>query len=78
MANFRLWVDKTYKDGQRMDFFRSFVEGKKVLHVGFVDWPKTRPEKNLHRQAKPHAIAEIGTKMHFWRSYDATRTPDSR
>jgi hypothetical protein len=54
MANFRLWIDKTYKDGQRMDFFKSFTEGKKVLHVGFVDWPKTRPEKNLHLALYPY------------------------
>ena len=44
MANFRLWVDKTYKDGQRMDFFKSFTEGKKVLHVGLIG-PKPDQKK---------------------------------
>ena len=48
MSNFRLYVDKTYLNSDRLDFFRPYLKDKKVLHVGCNDWPKTRPEKNLH------------------------------
>jgi len=48
MSNFKLWVDKTFRDKPRLDFLLPLVKDKKVLHVGFVDYPKTRPEKNLH------------------------------
>jgi len=54
MSNFKLWVDKTFKERSRLDFLIPLVQGKKVLHVGFVDYPKTRPEKNLHLTLSPY------------------------
>lgn len=52
---FREYVDQSFRHhrSDRIDFFRPFIDGKKVLHVGFVDWPKTRVEKNLHLQISP-------------------------
>jgi len=46
-------VDKTYLNSDRIEFYRPYVENKKVLHVGFVDWPKPRPHKSLHLQLAP-------------------------
>ena len=49
----RLTVDTTYKTRNRLEFLEPLLTGKKVLHVGFVDWPKTRPSKNLHLLIAP-------------------------
>lgn len=38
----------------RMDLFKKFIENKKVLHVGFVDWPITNPNKSLHLNLKDY------------------------
>ena len=46
-------VDKTFKNGDRIDFFKPFIEGKNVLHIGYADWPKTRVHKNLHLKISP-------------------------
>jgi mannosyltransferase OCH1-like enzyme len=32
----------------RFEVFRSFCEGKRVLHVGCADWPITNPKTSLH------------------------------
>ena len=53
MAKQYVKIDSEYNDKDRIDFFRKFVEGKKVLHVGFVDYPKPRPWKSLHLQLSP-------------------------
>jgi hypothetical protein len=44
----RLDVDKTFLNSKRIEFFKKFIENKKVLHVGFVDWPVTNLKNNLH------------------------------
>jgi hypothetical protein len=41
-------VDIAFQELSRLDFLKSLVAGLKVLHVGFVDYPITKPKKNLH------------------------------
>jgi len=41
-------VDTSYQEISRLDFLKSLVKDLKVLHVGFVDYPITKPKKNLH------------------------------
>lgn len=41
-------VDYSLKDLDRLAFIGPAVLGKKVLHVGFVDWPITDPGNSLH------------------------------
>ena len=48
-------VDKTYRDKSRLDFFLPLIQNKKVLHVGFVDWPITKPKNSLHLWLSQHA-----------------------
>lgn len=60
----RLTVDQTYKDQDRLVFFRPYVENKKVLHVGFVDWPITRTHKNLHLNIAPWCRRLDGIDIH--------------
>lgn len=38
----------------RVDLFVKFIQGKKVLHVGFVDWPITDPNSSLHLTLKDY------------------------
>ncbi len=37
----------------RTTVFRSLLEGKRVLHVGYADWPITDPTSNLHVSLDP-------------------------
>ncbi|WP_308388912.1 hypothetical protein [Acidithiobacillus sp. AMEEHan] len=37
-----------YKNRNRFEVFREFCHGKRVLHVGFADWPITDINNNLH------------------------------
>jgi hypothetical protein len=53
MAKQNVKVDSQFNDKPRIEFFRKFTEGKKVLHVGFVDYPKPRPWKSLHLDLAP-------------------------
>jgi len=46
-------VDKTFLNLKRIDFFKKFIQNKKVLHVGFVDWPVTNLKNNLHLRISP-------------------------
>jgi hypothetical protein len=41
-------VDTSSQELSRLDFLKLLVTGLKVLHVGFVDYPITKPKKNLH------------------------------
>jgi hypothetical protein len=41
-------VDSSSQDVSRLDFLTPLVTDLKVLHVGFVDYPITKPKKNLH------------------------------
>lgn len=43
-----LKVDSSNKHKSRHDFIKDLVKNKKVLHVGFVDYPITKPKKSLH------------------------------
>lgn len=43
-----LKVDGSNKDKSRHDFIKELVKNKKVLHIGFVDYPITKPKKSLH------------------------------
>jgi len=38
----------------RMEVFKPLCEGKRVLHVGCVDWPITNLRNSLHLQLDPH------------------------
>jgi len=60
----RLQVDQTYKNGSRLDFFRPYLQDKQVLHVGFVDWPVTRTNKNLHLAIAPWCAKLDGIDIH--------------
>jgi len=47
-------VDITRTKLSRLKFISNNVKGKKVLHVGFVDWPITNSKKNnLHLSIAP-------------------------
>ena len=60
----RLNVDQTYRYGDRLDFFRPYLENKRVLHVGFVDWPITRKHKSLHLTIAPWCAKLDGIDVH--------------
>jgi hypothetical protein len=46
-------VDSSSQDLSRLDFLTPLVTDLKVLHVGFVDYPITKPKKNLHLRIAP-------------------------
>jgi hypothetical protein len=49
-----LSVDQTHRHSSRLGFFQPLLMGKKVLHVGFVDWPKKiSADKTLHLVIAP-------------------------
>ena len=48
MLSQNLKIDKEFRHGDRIDFFKKYITDKKVLHVGFADYPITKPKKNLH------------------------------
>lgn len=41
-------IDESSINVSRHDFIKQIVEDKKVLHIGFADYPITKPKKNLH------------------------------
>lgn len=41
-------IDNSNREKSRHDFIKESVKNKKVLHVGFVDYPITKPKKSLH------------------------------
>jgi hypothetical protein len=41
-------VDTTFQETTRLDFLKLLIKDLTVLHVGFVDYPITKPKKNLH------------------------------
>ena len=45
-----LAVSTKYKGKSRDQIFTRMLAGKKVLHIGYADWPITDPEANLHVQ----------------------------
>ena len=46
-------VDSASQNISRLDFLTPLVTDLKVLHVGFVDYPITKPKKNLHLRIAP-------------------------
>jgi hypothetical protein len=44
----KVTVDSAFQHTSRLDFLTPLVTDLKVLHVGFVDYPITKPKKNLH------------------------------
>jgi hypothetical protein len=56
-------VDKTYQHATRQDFFLPFIKNKKILHVGFVDWPITKIENSLHLWVASHATKADGVDV---------------
>jgi hypothetical protein len=46
-------VDSSSQGVSRLDFLTPMVTDLKVLHVGFVDYPITKPKKNLHLRIAP-------------------------
>ena len=58
-------VDKTFIKTARVNFFRPHVTGKKVLHIGFVDWPITDPDNNLHLSLSPLCERLDGFDVNF-------------
>lgn len=46
-------IDQTFRNEERIEFFKKYTTGKKVLHVGFVDYPITKPKRNLHLKLHP-------------------------
>lgn len=43
-------VNASFKQKHRLEFLAPLCLGKKILHVGFVDWPITDPKHSLHLQ----------------------------
>ena len=48
----------------RFEVFRSFCEGKRVLHVGCADWPITNPKTSLHLALETICEAVDGVDPH--------------
>jgi hypothetical protein len=61
----RTKVDKTYLTGNRINFFKPYIEGKKVLHIGFVDWPITDVNSSLHVSMAPFCERLDGFDVNF-------------
>jgi hypothetical protein len=50
----KILIDKTFKNQSRLNLFLPLVKNKKVLHMGFVDWPITSPKNSLHLWLSEH------------------------
>lgn len=49
----KIQINTTSKNTPRIEWLVPLVSNKKVLHVGFVDYPITRPKKTLHKRLAP-------------------------
>lgn len=58
-------VDKTFIKSSRETFLEPYVTGKKVLHIGFVDWPITDINSNLHISLSPLCHRLDGFDINF-------------
>lgn len=58
-------VDKTFIKSSRVTFLEPYVKGKKVLHIGFVDWPITDINSNLHVSLSPLCSRLDGFDINF-------------
>ncbi len=41
-------VSREFDGWAREDIFKHLLDGKRVLHIGYADWPITDPAQNLH------------------------------
>lgn len=57
---------------KRLDVMRHLCQGKRVLHVGCVDWPITNPANSLHVQLDSACQALDGFDIHP-EAFDALR-----
>lgn len=57
-------VRSDLKGYRRLDVFRQLCEGRRVLHVGCVDWPITDPRQSLHVQLAPYCAQLDGFDIH--------------
>lgn len=48
----------------RLDVFAQLCAGRRVLHVGCVDWPLTDPRQSLHLQLQAHCASLDGFDVH--------------
>lgn|SRR5574337_179199 len=63
------FVQKTVVSGElqgrpRADVFARMCAGRRVLHVGCVDWPITDVRSSLHLQLQPHCASLDGFDIH--------------
>lgn len=59
----QLGVDSYFLNSSRLEFFAPIVTGKKVLHVGCVDWPITDKNNSLHVQLSPYCTQLDGVDV---------------
>jgi hypothetical protein len=69
----RLTVSAAFSGRSRLTVFRSFCEGKKVLHIGCAQFPRFDPDTNLHIQLAPFCAILDGFDAQQ-DNYDAMRS----
>ncbi len=57
-------VSSALQGFSRLDVFSQFCAGRRVLHVGCVDWPITNPKQSLHVQLARHCAQLDGFDIH--------------
>lgn len=58
-------VNTDFIKSSRIEFFKQFILRKKVLHIGFVDWPITDINNNLHISLAPFCNRLDGFDVNF-------------
>jgi hypothetical protein len=57
-------VNDTFTRRHRNDLFCHYLANKSVLHVGFVDYPVTQPQENLHVVLSHITSRLVGYDLH--------------
>lgn len=60
----QLAVSNAFIGRTRLEVFTQLLAGKRVLHVGYADWPITDPQQNLHVQLDGVCAALDGFDPH--------------
>lgn len=60
----RVEVSAALKGLGRLDVFKHFCQGKRVLHIGCADWPITDVANSLHLALEPHCAVLDGFDIH--------------
>lgn len=60
----KVTVGRALMGRPRVDVLREMCAGKRVLHVGCVDWPITDPQTSLHLQLQPVCARLDGFDVH--------------